>query len=48
MNIIHNIKKIDLILNKASKVFVIGQINSDLDAISSCLGMLEYIKNKEK
>ena len=45
---INNIKKIDLILNKASKVFVIGHINSDLDAISSCLGMLEYIKNKEK
>lgn len=48
MNIINNIKKIDLILNKASKVFVIGHINSDLDAISSCLGMLEYVKNKEK
>ena len=48
MDIINNIDKIDLILKKASKIFVIGHINSDLDAISSCLGLLEYLKVKEK
>jgi len=48
MNIIDNIREIDLILKKASKVFVIGHINSDLDAISSCLGLLEYLKFKDK
>lgn len=48
MNIIDNIIEIDLILKKASKVFVIGHINSDLDAISSCLGLLEYLKFKDK
>ena len=48
MNIIDNTREIDLILKKASKVFVIGHINSDLDAISSCLGLLEYLKFKDK
>ena len=48
MNIIDNIREIDLILKKVSKVFVIGHINSDLDAISSCLGLLEYLKFKDK
>ena len=48
MDIISNIDKIDLILKKASKIFVIGHINSDLDAISSCLGLLEYLNIKEK
>lgn len=47
MKIRDNINKIDLILRKASKVFVIGHINSDLDAIGSCLGLAEYLKDEE-
>ena len=47
MKIRDNINKVDLILRKASKVFVIGHINSDLDAIGSCLGLAEYLKDED-
>lgn len=47
MDILNNIEKIDLLINEVSKVFLIGHINSDLDSISSSLGLSEYLKFKE-